>query len=84
MFFAVKFNVTLLCRYILIILPFPKHHILDSSKLEEFADDNNKFNENSIKRSKWVENTEGKGEIARYKQVLLFPPWFQKTCPANQ
>ena len=27
-----------------------------------------------------VENTVGKGEIARYKQFLLFPRCFQKAC----
>ena len=32
------------------------------------------------KFSKWVENTVGKGEIARYEQFLLFPLCFQKTC----
>ena len=37
----------------------------DSSKLKEFADDNFKFEENDRKLSKWVENTVGKGEIAR-------------------
>ena len=26
----------------------------------------------------WVENTEGKGEIARYEQFLLFPTVFSK------
>ena len=26
---------------------------------------------------KWVENTVGKGEIARYEQFLLFPRCFQ-------
>ena len=31
--------------------------------------------ESSPKR---VENIVGKGEIARYEQVLLFPPCFQK------
>ena len=36
------------------------------------ADDNFKFDENDRKFSKQVENTEGKGEIARYKQFLLF------------
>ena len=30
--------------------------------------------------SKGVENTVGKGEIARYKQFLLFPQCFQKVC----
>ena len=33
--------------------------------------------------SKSVENTVGKGEIARYEQFLLFPQCFQKTCPAD-
>ena len=31
-----------------------------------------------------VENTVGKGEIARYEQFLLFPQCFQKTCTADQ
>ena len=30
--------------------------------------------------SKWVENTVGKGEIARYEQFLLFPQCFPKAC----
>ena len=42
-----------------------RRQILDSSKLKEFADDNFKFDENGRKLSKWVENTVGKGEIAR-------------------
>ena len=45
----------------------------DSSKLKEFADDNLKFHENERKLSKQVENTVGKGEIARYEQFLFFP-----------
>ena len=49
-------------------------------KLKEFADDNFKFDENSRKSSKWVENTAGKGEIARYEQFLLLPQCFQKAC----
>ena len=47
--------------------------MLDSSKLKEFADNNFKFDENGRKLSKWVENTMGKGEIARNEQFLLFP-----------
>ena len=43
----------------------PRRQILDSSKLKEFADDNFNFEENGKKLSKWVENTVGKGEIAR-------------------
>ena len=63
--------------------PFPERQILDSSKLKEFADDNFKFVKN-VKNISWkVENTVGKGEIARYEQFLLFPQCFQKTCTAD-
>ena len=61
------------------ISPITRRQILGSSKLKEFADDNFKFDENSRKLSKWVENTVGKGEIARYEQ-FLFPQCFQKAC----
>ena len=37
------------------------------------------MDENGRKISKRVENTVGKGEIARYEQFLLFPQCFQKT-----
>ena len=60
--------------------PITKRQILDCSKLEEFADDNFKFDENARKLSKRVENTVGKGEIARNEQFLLFPQCFQKAC----
>ena len=50
---------------------------INSSKLKEFADDNFKIDENDRKLSKRVENTVGKGEIARYEQFLLFPQCFQ-------
>ena len=63
--------------------PSPKWQILHSSKLKDFEDDNCKFDENGRKFSKWVENTVGKGEIACYKQLLLFPKCFQKTCTAD-
>ena len=52
-------------------------------RTERFADDNSKFDENGIKFFSWVENTVGKGEIARYEQFLLFPQCFQKTCTAD-
>ena len=55
-----------------------RRQILDSSKLKGFADDNFKFDENNRKLFKPVENTVGKGEIARYEQFLLFPQCFQK------
>ena len=45
---------------------------------EELAEDNFKFDENGRKLSKRVENTVGKGEIARYEQFLLFPTVFSK------
>ena len=70
-------------RFAIMSGPFPKRQILDSSKLKEFADDNFKFDENGRQFSKRLENTVGKGEIARYKQFLLFPPCFQKTCTAD-
>ena len=57
-----------------------KWQILDSSKLKKFANNNLKFDENGRKLSKLVENTVGKGEIARYEQFLLFPQCFQKAC----
>ena len=60
--------------------PFPKRQIFDP--LKEFADNDFKFEEIGRKFSKWLENTVGKGEIARYEQFLLFPQCFQKTCTA--
>ena len=54
--------------------------ILVSSNLKKFADDNFRFDESGRKLSKQVENTVGKGEIARDKQFLLFPQRFQKPC----
>ena len=64
-------------------LPFLKQQILDSSKLKEFADDNFKFDENGTKYFRRVENTVGKGEIARYTQFILFLQCLQKTCTAD-
>ena len=39
------------------------------SKLKGSADDNFKFDETDRKLSKWLRNTEGKGEIARTELV---------------
>ena len=47
------------------IVPITRRQILDSSKPKVFADDNLKFEENCRKLFKPVENTVGKGEIAR-------------------
>ena len=63
--------------------PLPDDKILDRSKLKQSADNSFKYDENSRKFSKQVENTVGKGEIARYEQFLLFPQCFQQTCPAD-
>ena len=65
------------------VYPFPKRQILDSPKLKEFADDNFEFDENGRKFSEWLENTAGKGEIARNEQFLLFLQCFQKTSTAD-
>ena len=43
-------------------------------KVKKIADYNLKFDKkNGRQFSKWVENTAGKGEIARCEQILLFP-----------
>ena len=44
-----------------------------------FVYDNLNVDKNDWKFFKRVENTVGKGEIARYEQFLLFPQCFQKT-----
>ena len=67
-------------RAIMALLFFSQRQILDWSKLKQSADDNFEFGENIRKFSKRVENTMGKGEIARYEQFLLFPQCFQKAC----
>ena len=90
----IQFLLLLLCFHILYssrlsrlqrfpFYPFPKRQILDSSKLEVIADDNFKFDENGRKFSKRIENTVGKGEIARYEQFLLFSLCFKKTCTTD-
>ena len=48
--------------------------------MKQSADDNFEFDENTRKFCKPVENTVGKGEIARYKHFLLFLQCFQKAC----
>ena len=73
----------LLVENLYIFITLSKTTILDPSKLIEFADGNFKFDDNGRKFSRWVENTLGKGEIACYKQFLLFPQCFQKTCTAD-
>ena len=54
---------------------------LDPSKLKEFADDNFKFDENGRKCSERIANTMGKGEIAWYKQFLLYQGFQKASFP---
>ena len=70
----------MLVTSILLFNPLPEDKILDRSKLKQSADDNFKFDENSRKFSKRIENTLDKGEISRYEQFLLCPQCFQKAC----
>ena len=51
--------------------------------MKEFEDDNFALDGNGGKFSKRVEDTMGKGEIARNEQFLLFAKCFQKTCNAD-
>ena len=46
--------------------------------MKDFADGNFKFDENSEKFSKTVENTVGKGEIAHHEQFLLSHSIFRR------
>ena len=52
--------------------------------MKEIADDNLKFDECDGKFSKWIENTVGKGEIARYEQFLLFSSVFKRPVLQTQ
>ena len=52
---------------------------LDSPKLKEVAGENFKLDENGGNFCKRMENTVGKGEIASYKQFLLFPKSYSQT-----
>ena len=54
-----------ICLFVFYLFLFPKHPILDPTKLKEFADDNFEFDENGRELSESVEKTVGKGEIAR-------------------
>ena len=64
-------------------MPGKVNQILDFSKLKDFADDNFILDKNGRKFSKKVENTVGKGEMAPYKQFLLFQDCFLKAYTAD-
>ena len=77
MWYKICSSVFLIATFVAIILVNPpKLTILVSSKLRKVTDDNFKVDEKGRKFSKGVENTVGKGEIARYEL-------FQKTCTAD-
>ena len=63
--------------------PFPKRQILDSSKLNELADNNFEYHENGRMFSKKGRKHSGKEEIACYEQFLLFPYCFEKTYTSD-
>ena len=54
------------------------------SRAKRFADGIFKSVTNGREFSKWVENTVGKGEIARYEQFLLFPQYFPDVLKDTQ
>ena len=78
-FTSIAFHEHIIC----IIRTLPKRQILDSTKLKKLVDDNFQFYENGRKFFKRIENTVGKGEIARRGQFLLFPQCFQNIYPAD-
>ena len=53
------------------------------SILKDFVDDSLTFGVNGGNFSESLENTLGKGEIARFEQFLLFLQCFQKTRTAD-
>ena len=61
-----------------LVQPFPKGQILESFKVKEFADNNFKFDENSSKFSKQVENTGGKRRNSLLLAISPFPTMFSK------
>ena len=61
------------------ILLFGKELTLfQTTKLKEFEDGNLKLDDKGRNFSRWVENTVGKREIARYEQFLLYSQLFSK------
>ena len=56
---------------------------LDSSILKEFADDNFKFDEDSTKLSKQVENTERRGELLSMSDISFSHSVFKRLVLQN-
>ena len=61
----------------LLFNPFPNDKFLDSSKLKVLAEEDFKFDECGGKFSKSIENTVGKGEIARFSRSVFKRPVLQ-------
>ena len=60
------------------INPFTRQQILDWSRLKQSADDNFKFDENSSKFFKWVENTVGKEKLLVTSNFSFFHSVFKR------
>ena len=60
-------------QYLFFVLTLSQTTDFRLFQLKEFANNNFRFDENSGGFYKRVENTVGKGEIARYEQFLLSP-----------
>ena len=66
------------CWCLIFINPSPKRHILDSSRLKEYADDNFEFDKNGRKLSKQVEKHCGKRRNCSLRAISPFPAVFSK------
>ena len=60
--------------------PLPDDKFWTLPNWKSFQTTISNLTKNGKKLSTRVENTVGKGEIARYEQFLLFPQCFQKAC----
>ena len=77
---------TLICKLVLTrtILTLSQTTNFSLFQTEKVVDDIfNKYDENGRKFPKRVENTVGKGEITRYRKILLFQQCFQETHTAD-
>ena len=63
--------------------PFPNDKFLTIPNWKSLQTTIFKFDDNGGNFSNWVENTVGKGKIARYEQFFLFPQCFQKSITTD-
>ena len=74
-----KMSYICLDKMLFLFNPLTDNKILDCSGLKQFEDDIFKFDENSRKFSKQVENTVGKGKLL-VTSNFSFSQCFQKAC----